>query len=246
MKIIYGIHSITSYLEYDPKQIIALYCSSKQLNRRQQQIVNLATTQSISIYYIDESQLASKASSTHHQGVVAEINVKAQLSLEQFLNTATIHQKELILLLDGITDPQNLGTILRTAEYFALTTVILPKHNSANIDNATVSKAASGAINHLNVITVNNLNNAIKLLKKHDFWLAGTNLGDDSINLADFKFSGRLGLIMGNEHSGIRHLIAEHCDYLLKIPQYGKTQSLNVAVATGIVLAQLKSCPVPV
>ncbi|MBP9742361.1 MAG: RNA methyltransferase, partial [Burkholderiales bacterium] len=131
----------------------------------------------------------------------------------------------------------NLGAIIRTAECFGVDAIILPKNNSANINNAIVAKVSSGAINNLAIITVNNLAQAMEELKDHGFWIAGTGLAKDAINLFEFKFDGKLAWVMGNEGSGMRRLVQEHCDYVVTIPLLGNTQSLNVAVATGIVLA---------
>lgn len=233
---IYGLHSINSYLRTSPQHIVAIYCTAKHHDKRQQELIQLATAHNIKLTIVNKDELDRLSNTTHHQGVAACVIPGQKLTLEQVLQTIEDTQAR-VLLLDGITDPQNLGSILRTAECFNVAAVILPKHNSANIDNAAVIKAASGAVNHLSIVTVNNLSNAIKLLKQHEFWIAGTSLADSSSNLFEFKFTGRLALIMGNEHNGMRRLVTEHCDYLLNIPQSGITQSLNVAVATGIVLA---------
>ncbi|HMT02493.1 MAG TPA: 23S rRNA (guanosine(2251)-2'-O)-methyltransferase RlmB [Burkholderiales bacterium] len=136
-----------------------------------------------------------------------------------------------------MTDPQNLGAIIRTADCFNVDAIILPKNNSANVDNAIVSKTSSGAINFIPIITVNNISQTIENLKKNDFWIAGTSLSPNSINLFNFKPQSKLVWVMGSESTGMRRLTTESCDYLVTIPTSGTTQSLNVSVATGIVLA---------
>jgi 23S rRNA (guanosine2251-2'-O)-methyltransferase len=115
--------------------------------------------------------------------------------------------------------------------------IIVPKNNSANIDNPLVAKASSGAVNTTTVITVNNLSQAIDQLKQHDFWIAGTALSPNATNLFDFKCNKKIAWVLGNEGSGMRRLVSENCDYLVTIPMQGVTGSLNVSVAAGVVLA---------
>ncbi len=239
LNLIFGFHSIDSYLNNNPELIHTIYIDKNSKNSRLQIILNQAKTKNIQVMLVDSKKLDQMAINTKHQGIIAEIfqKNKSNLTLNQVLEDLKDKSNLLFLILDGITDPHNLGAILRTAECFAVDAVIIPKHNSANADSAIVTKSSSGAINHINLITVNNLNQAIEKLKEHQFWIAGTNLSDKSISLFDFKHTGNLAWVLGSEGSGLRRLVTENCDYLVSIPMLGQTQSLNVSVAAGIILS---------
>jgi 23S rRNA (guanosine2251-2'-O)-methyltransferase len=176
--------------------------------------------------------------SDKHQGVAAVINAKTtRLDFKQLLKNLDARDDGIILILDGITDVHNFGAIIRSADCFGVYAIIVPKNNSANIDNPLVAKASSGAVNTTTVITVNNLSQAIDQLKQHDFWIAGTALSPNATNLFDFKCNKKIAWVLGNEGSGMRRLVSENCDYLVTIPMQGVTGSLNVSVAAGVVLA---------
>ena len=235
--LIYGFHSVTNYVKNNPGSIEQIYFDIKRKDKRQQELITLTVKHDIKTSMLSDSELNNLTGTTTHQGVAAKVKPLVKLTLNQILESLKNKTAAQILILDGITDPQNLGAIIRSAECFGVDAIILPKDNSANTDNAVVAKASSGAINNLPIITVNNISQAMETLKEHEFWIAGTCLSPNSINLFDFKFSGKLAWVMGNEGSGIRRLVQENCDYLIKIPLQGNTQSLNVSVATGIVLA---------
>ena len=235
--IIYGFHSINNYLKMTPNLIEEIYFDQTRQDKRQQELSNLANELGIKLISKSIKELDTLVKSKPHQGVVAKVKPTAKQSLSDVLINIKDKSNAQVLILDGITDPQNLGAIIRTAECFGVDAIILPKDNSANIDNLTVAKASSGAVNNLAVVTVNNLNQAMETLKEHEFWIAGTCLDKKSVNLYDFKFKGKIAWVMGSEGTGIRRLIMENCDYLVTIPLKGITQSLNVSVATGVILA---------
>ncbi|MCE7954027.1 MAG: 23S rRNA (guanosine(2251)-2'-O)-methyltransferase RlmB, partial [Chlorobi bacterium CHB7] len=143
----------------------------------------------------------------------------------------------LILILDEIQDPHNVGAILRSAECSGVNGVILTKHNSATI-TSTVVKVSAGATEHLNICQVNNLSQTIDELKKNGFWIVGSSF-ENSKNYNEVDYKIPIALIVGNEEKGIRKLTASKCDFLIKIPMSGKIQSLNVSVATGILLFEI-------
>lgn len=241
---IYGFHSIIACIKNDYSKVITIYYDQKRKDSRLTELTQLAKTNNIPIKAIDSSkldQLVTEGKS--HQGVAAETltpNKFVATTLEEFIHAHTDKKEAVVLILDGITDPQNLGAIIRSADCFNVDAIIIPKNNSANPNNATVAKASSGAIFNLPIIIVNNLSSAIEKLKQQAFWIAGTALDDTAVNLFDFKFSGKLAWVVGSEGRGIRRLVQENCDYLVTIPMLGKTQSLNVSVATGIVLAHTR------
>lgn len=171
------------------------------------------------------------------QGVVAKKSSQKFYSLGELIARAKKEEYPLLLLLDSIQDTHNLGAILRTADCSDVHGVIITKHNSAPV-NETVVKTSAGATEHARVCQVNNLANAIKELKENGFWIVGSSL-ENSKNYTEVDYKIPVALIMGNEEKGIRRLTAENCDILINIPMKGKIQSLNVSVATGVILFEI-------
>lgn len=244
---IYGFHSIIACIKNSKNsssEIITIYYDQKRKDSRLNQLAQLARSNNIQIKAVDAAKLDQLVTEGKtHQGVVAETLTPDKFvatTLEEFIHAHANKKEAIVLILDGVTDPQNLGAIIRSADCFNVDAIIIPKNNSANPNNATVAKSSSGAIFHLPIIIVNNLTSTIDKLKQQEFWIAGTALGDTAVNLFDFKFTGKLVWVVGNEGRGIRRLVQENCDYLVTIPMLGKTQSLNVSVATGIVLAHTR------
>lgn len=171
------------------------------------------------------------------QGVIALKQDFKFSSLDEILNEAKKNPMPLILVLDEIQDPHNVGAILRSAECSRVNGVILTKHNSATI-TSTVSKVSAGATEHLKICQVNNLSQTIDELKEKGFWIVGSSL-ENAKNYTEVDYKIPIALIVGNEEKGIRKLTASKCDFLVKIPMTGKIQSLNVSVATGILLFEI-------
>jgi len=171
------------------------------------------------------------------QGVIALKQDFKFSSLDQILADAKKTSLPLILILDEIQDPHNVGAILRSAECSGVNGVILTKHNSATI-TSTVTKTSAGATEHLKICQVNNLSQTIDELKEKGFWIVGSSL-ENAKNYTEVDYKIPIALIVGNEEKGIRKLTASKCDFLVKIPMSGKIQSLNVSVATGILLFEI-------
>jgi 23S rRNA (guanosine2251-2'-O)-methyltransferase len=175
--------------------------------------------------------------SQNAQGVIALKQDFKFSSLDEILSNAKNASLPLILVLDEIQDPHNVGAILRSAECSGVNGIILTKHNSATI-TSTVTKTSAGATEHLKICQVNNLSQTIDELKQKGFWIIGSSLENaKSYTQVDYKIP--IALIVGNEEKGIRKLTASKCDFLVKIPMSGKIQSLNVSVATGILLFEI-------
>ncbi len=168
---------------------------------------------------------------TSHQGLVATVENYKLLSLEDVLRK---EGPKLFVMLDSIEDPHNLGAVIRNAEVFGADAVIIPKHRSASITPGVV-KASAGAIEHVDIVEVTNLNRAIETLKKANVWVAGFDVATETA-LSDIHADVDLCLVFGNEHKGLRPLVKKNCDYLVKIPMRGTLNSLNVSVAAGIAL----------
>ncbi|MCH8033211.1 MAG: 23S rRNA (guanosine(2251)-2'-O)-methyltransferase RlmB [Bacteroidetes bacterium] len=171
------------------------------------------------------------------QGVAAIKPAYKFHSLNDIISEAKSSSNPLILILDSIQDTHNVGAILRSAECSGVNGIIVTKHNSAPI-NATVVKTSAGATEHVKIAQVNNLTNTIKVLKDSGFWIVGSSLDNAKI-YTEVDFTIPIALIVGNEEKGIRKLTADKCDFLVKIPMAGKLQSLNVSVATGILLFEV-------
>ena len=143
----------------------------------------------------------------------------------------------MVVILDHLEDPHNLGAIIRTCEAAGIRSIILPKDRQVQI-NATVMKTSVGTLDNMNMISVTNLVNSINKLKENGFWIVGTAL-ENSVDFKTIDYSGKIALVIGNEGSGISNIVANNCDFLAKIPMYGKTNSLNASVAAGIMIYEI-------
>ncbi|MBU1141029.1 MAG: 23S rRNA (guanosine(2251)-2'-O)-methyltransferase RlmB [Firmicutes bacterium] len=166
-----------------------------------------------------------------HQGVVADVKEYEYVELDDVIDTSKLQR---FLILDGVEDPHNLGAIMRTAEAVQFDGIILSKRGQVSL-NATVAKVSSGAIEHVPVILVSNINQAIIKLKMHNIWVIGTD-GSTEKTYHDMPLNLSLAIVLGNEGEGIRPLIKQNCDMLVKIPMYGKMNSLNVSVAAALMM----------
>src|SRR3989339_160666 len=172
------------------------------------------------------------------QGIIAIIRSFDTLNLEELIEKSFVNNKyPIIIALDGITDPHNLGAIARSAECAGASGLILPEHNSAPITPVAV-KASAGAMSHLPIAKVNNLSQALITLKDRGFWIVGTSSGADSL-YTDEIYNQPTVLLIGSEGKGLRHGIINHCDFMIKIPLYGKVSSLNASVSAGIILFEI-------
>ncbi len=200
-------------------------------------IIVAAKKRGIKVNQISIDKFKQLASDKNTQGVIAIKSEQKFYTLDEIISESKKRKYPIILILDSIHDPHNVGAILRTAECCGIKSIITTLHNSAPI-NDTVTKTSAGAVELLKICQVNNLANTIDELKKKGFWIIGSNLGN-SKNYFEIDYKVPLVFIVGNEEKGIRKLTAEKCDYLVHLPMYGKIQSLNVSVATGIFLYEI-------
>ena len=166
-----------------------------------------------------------------HQGIILDIPDYQYRELDELLD------EEIIVILDHLEDPHNLGAIIRTCEAAGIKGVIIPKDRQVGV-NATVMKTSVGTLDNVNVVQVSNIVNAIEKLKKNNFWIVGTSL-ENSIDYREIDYNGKIALVIGNEGTGISNLTAKKCDFLAKIPMYGETNSLNASVAAGIMIYEI-------
>lgn len=243
-KWIIGFHAVEEYLK---NQIGSanLYVTSE--NQRTSNLIRLATKQGISFRQVSKQKLVQLSSNEEAKDCALQIFFDKKINVVQKDKSSTIEDflekldeqnktNATILLLDQITDPHNLGAILRSADQFGVDCVIIPQKGSAK-ESATVIKSSAGASRYVKLFVVPNLKRTIDLLKEYGFWIYGTSVNGKSI--AKEKMASKVALIMGNEGHGLRSLTMQNCDELLTIPTCGHIDSLNVSVACGIILYQL-------
>lgn len=235
---LFGVHAVTVALNCNPERIIRLQVLDERQHKAMQSIITQAQELGIKIERINKKQIEKQAGAAVHQGVIAlckPVSVKNEDFLEQLLDNTN---QPLLLVLDGITDPHNLGACLRTADSAGVHAVIAPKDQAAPL-NATAAKVACGAAETVPYIQVTNLARVLKKIKNRGIWVIGT-AGEADTNLWQTDMSGAIALVMGAEGHGIRQLTRSLCDQLIKIPMEGMISSLNVSVATGICLFEIK------
>ena len=231
---IYGVHAVEALLRHHPKRVKQLWLAAGRQDPRVQVLVDLAGQQRIAVGQKDRRDLDEWAEGVH-QGVVAEVSpsqVWGENMLDELLDRATT--PPLLLVLDGVTDPHNLGACMRTADAAGAHAVIVPKDKSATL-NATVRKVACGAAEVIPLVAVTNLARTLEKLQQRGLWIVGT-AGEAEQELYQQDMTGPTVLVMGAEGKGMRRLTREHCDYLVKLPMAGSVSSLNVSVATGVCL----------
>ncbi|MBQ2639585.1 MAG: 23S rRNA (guanosine(2251)-2'-O)-methyltransferase RlmB [Bacilli bacterium] len=168
-----------------------------------------------------------------HQGIILDIMDYKYYNLNDIINS----NDSFIVIIDHIEDPHNLGAIIRTCEAAGVDSIIIPKDRQVGI-TGTVMKTSVGTVNDMKIVRVSNLANTIDKLKKNNFWIVGTAL-ENSVDYRDIDYSGKIGLVVGNEGSGMSRIVKEKCDFIAKIPMYGKTNSLNASVALGIMVYEV-------
>ena len=205
-------------------------------NFNDQKILSLIRDNHLAIVIVSPVEM-DKMCGGVHQGIAAELKPYQTVSLEEIIAKAKKKEKKIIVMLDGIEDPHNLGAILRSADVFEASGIILPKHNSVSL-NATVAKTSAGAINYVPVAVVNNLNQTIKTLKEEGYWIVSTD-GSATISYSSIKYDFPVVVVIGSEGKGVSSLVLKNSDYIVKIPQFGHVNSLNASVAAGILLAEV-------
>lgn len=234
LDIVYGIHAVTTLLQRNPEKVTELWIVKSRSDKAMQKIIDLAEAQGLPIMETNKGQLSQKTEG-NHQGVIA-LRHPAVNHTERSLPDILDNMKgtPLILVLDGVTDPHNLGACLRTADAAGAQLVIAPKDKSAPL-NATAAKVACGAAEVVPYVQVTNLSRTLKDLQERGIWITGT-AGESEQSIYQANLTGATAIVMGAEGKGMRRLTREHCDFLVNIPMAGEVSSLNVSVATGVCL----------
>ncbi len=232
-KILYGFHALGVRLKTAPKSVLEIYFDSSRRDARMREFINKAKDIGVRLIEADSARLVSIGGSLGHQGVVARVTeVKPIHSLDDLLDS--ISEPPLLLVLDGITDPHNLGACLRVADGAGVHAVIAPKDHAVGI-NATVAKVASGAAETVPYLMVTNLARTLGELKERNIWCIGTS-DDAPKTIYQMDLRVPTALVLGAEGAGMRQLTRKSCDELVNIPMRGAVSSLNVSVASGVCL----------
>lgn len=227
---IYG-KNVVKRLLLDNSEILDLYLAVDD-----ETIIKLAKANKVKVSKVDKKTLKALCKSDNHQGVAAKVEPYKTVSVDDILNNIS-HKMGLIVVLDEIEDPHNLGAILRNCDAVKADGVIIKKHGSVQL-NSTVAKVSAGAINTVKVASVTNISATLEYLKTKGYWVVGT----DMVNAVDYrslKYDTPIALVIGNEGKGISPLVKRHCDFMVKLPMMGKISSLNASVATGIILYEI-------
>lgn len=232
-KILFGFHAVTVRLKTAPQTVLEIHVDPARRDQRMRQFVERAREAGARVIDSDDDRLTQLAGSPRHQGVVARVQPLQQShSLDDVLDA--VQGPPLVLVLDGVTDPHNLGACLRVADGAGAHAVVAPKDHAVGL-NATVSKVASGAAETVPYLMVTNLARTLNELKERDIWVVGTSdAAEDS--LYDVDLNRPVALVLGAEGKGLRQLTAKTCDQLVRIPMKGAVESLNVSVAAGVCL----------
>ena len=229
-----GRNSVLELLE-SGKDINKIYITKGEKHGSITKIIAKAKENKVVIVELERDKINKMAQTENCQGVIAVVPPFNYCSVEDILNEAkTKNEKALILILDGIEDPHNLGSIIRTAETAGVHGIIIPKRRSASV-NSTVNKTSAGATNFMRIARVNNINDTIDYLKDNDVWIYGTDMSATKMYY-DEDMTGNVAIVIGSEGFGMSRLVKENCDFLVKIPMKGKITSLNASVSAGIVV----------
>ncbi len=236
---VYGLHAINALLERAPERVLELWIAQPRDDARTRGLRDLAARVGVSVQPVGGEALAQRVGDVAHQGVVAAVRPLRPWD-EHDLSIALEHATAdpLLLVLDGVTDPHNLGACLRTADAAGAIAVVIPKDRAAAVDGV-VRKVAAGAAEFMPVVTVTNLVRALQSLKERGIWVVGTD-GEAAQTLFGADLKRPLALVLGAEGSGMRRLTRDHCDFLVRIPMAGQVESLNVSVAAGVALFEAR------
>ena len=236
-RLIYGFHAVTSKLRHDPESVKEILIDATRQDARARDLLKHAELQGVKVVAVDTKRLDGFAGGARHQGVVARIEGGRKLAhLDDVLDT--LEEPAFLLILDGVTDPRNLGACLRVADAAGVHAVIAPKDKAAGLNDVAV-KTACGAAETVPYIMVTNLARTLRELQEREIWVVGT-AGEAEHDLYEAEWPQATAWVMGAEGEGMRRLTRETCDQLVRIPMYGSVESLNVSVAAGVCLFEAR------
>lgn len=229
-----GRNSVIELLE-SGRDINKIFVAKGEKHGSINKILASAKEHKVIVTEVERSKINSMSQTDNNQGVIAIVPPFNYCEVDDILNLAKEKNEDpFIIILDGIEDPHNLGSIIRTAETAGVHGIIIPKRRAAQV-NSTVNKVSAGAVEHMKIARVNNITETIRYLKENDLWICGTDINTNTYYYnQDFKMP--IGIVIGNEGFGMSRLVRENCDFLIKIPMKGKITSLNASVSAGIVM----------
>lgn len=232
-----GRNSVIELLE-SGRDINKIFVAKGEKHGSINKILALAKVHKVIVTEVERSKINSMSQTDNNQGVIAIVPPFNYCEVEDILNFAKEKNEDpFIVILDGIEDPHNLGSIIRTAETAGVHGIIIPKRRAAQV-NSTVNKVSAGAVEHMKIARVNNITETIRYLKENDLWICGTDINTNTYYYnQDFKMP--IGIVIGSEGFGMSRLVKENCDFLVKIPMKGKITSLNASVSAGIVMYEV-------
>lgn len=231
---IYGKNAVTSALNSEQK----IYEMIVNEQTKVKSLIELAQKKKIKISYLKRNEMDKLLKNQFHQGIAVLIEGYEYVALEELIKTRSDNKLPLLVMLDGIEDPHNLGAILRTGDCVGIDGVIIGKHRCVGL-NSTVAKVSTGAIEYIKVCQVTNLVQTLKQLKQLGYWVVGTDGSSRALDYRSPNYDTPLVLVIGSEGNGISRLVKEECDYLVKIPMVGKVTSLNASVASAVLLYEI-------
>ena len=233
----FGVLPVLEILRAGSRRIDRIMVAEGVREQRLNEVFDLARTHGIRVDRTQRDKLDKLTGNANHQGVVAFTAAAVYVDVDEILDASADHPA-LIVVLDGVEDPRNLGAILRSVECAGADGVIIPERRAVGLTE-TVAKSSAGAIEHVKVAKVANLNRMIEELKRRNIWVVGAS-GDAATAHTEWDWTQPSALVLGGEGSGLHRLVAENCDTLVKVPMYGKIDSLNVSVAAGVILFEAR------
>jgi 23S rRNA (guanosine2251-2'-O)-methyltransferase len=232
---IFGVLPVLELLRANPQRIEKILAAEGAREKRLAEIFELAGENRVVVQRVPRETLSKYAGeNANHQGVVALAAAAEYTDADELLSDIFAEENPLVLVLDGVEDPRNLGAILRTAEGAGVSGVFIPERRAVGLTE-TVAKAAAGATEHVRIAKAANINRLIEELKENNIWVIGTSAEAETV-YTDWDWKGRTALVLGGEGKGLHRLVAENCDALVRIPMHGRIESLNVSVACGVIL----------
>ena len=236
---LYGRQPIRELLRANRRRVASLFLlASARPSEELDEVLALAAERKVKLLRVDSLRLSGMVGEVNHQGIVAEVFPFRYVSYKKMLSDAGQETQPLFLFLDGLEDPQNVGSLLRSAEAAGVTGVIIPEHRAVGITPAVV-RASAGAAEHMSIAKVPNLVRCMKLLQERGVWFAGLEAGEGAKLISEQDLTGPIGLVVGSEGKGMRRLVRETCDYLVKLPMCGNVSSLNAGVAGAIAMFEV-------
>ena len=229
-----GRNSVIELLE-SGRDINKIYISNGEKHGSINKIIELAKKRKVVISQVDRNKINQMSQTDNNQGVIAIVPPFEYCEIEDILEEANKRNEDaFVLILDGIEDPHNLGSIIRTAETAGVHGIIIPKRRAAQV-NSTVNKVSAGAVEHMKIARVTNISDSIEKLKEAGLWICGTDINTEKYYYNQ-DLTGPLGIVIGNEGNGMSEKVRKKCDFLVKIPMKGKVTSLNASVSSGIII----------